>query len=259
MPWRCAAFIWGSLLPLSGSDDNDKERVSVQHKVGLSTETLSQSNYTFSSQLSIDSKTLMCEWKAAVSLMSGRNSSRIDSGSGNEPCSAILWSTWCQRVQLTGPCKVKEGGFLYIGYLSTYSGMHYAWADPLWANSWNCRSFVSRPPDWKLLQSTAGVPRHASAQNKWRQKLTAVNTYERLKTCSNYQRSAWSISDHYSVISVGGCKVVLTPHVIDRMDRLWAEFQLAHKRKSYFSWQVEEFQSDSLCSCLLLVWTSHVP
>lgn len=123
----------------------------------------------------------------------------------------------------------------------------------------NCRSFVSRLLEWKLLRSTAAVPRNASAQNKWRQKLSAINTYWRPKTHSNYQRSAWSISDRYSVISVGGCKVVLTPLVTDEMDSLWAEFQLAHKRKTYFSWQVEEFRFDSSRPCLLLVWTSPVP
>ena len=53
----------------------------------------------------------------------------------------------------------------------------------------NCRSFVSRLLEWKLLRSTAAVPRNASAQNKWRQKLSAINTYWRPKTHSNYQRS----------------------------------------------------------------------
>lgn len=123
-----------------------------------------------------------------------------------------------------------------------------------------CRSFVSPLPEWKLLQSTAGVPGRASARNKWRQKLSAINTYRRAQTYSNHQCSAWSISDHYCVISVGGgCKVVLAPLVIDRTNCLWAEFQLAHKTKTYFSWQVQRFQPDSLHSCLLPVWIFAVP
>lgn len=204
----------------------------------------------------------MCEWKAQRGECPQQSSQGLISA-----IQIVVMNLSCHWVEREGSevraglmhTKQEQTISCILGILSVYSSMHYLQADALWTNSKNCRPFVSPLPEWKLLQSTAGVPRHASAQNKWRQKLSAINTYGRPKTRSNYQRSAWSISDHYSVISVGGCKVVLTPLVIDRMDSLWAEFQLAHKRKSYFSWQVEEFQSDSSRSCLLLVRTSPVP
>lgn len=232
-------------------------------KLGPSEGACSHSNPPFSSPLLLIQKHLCASEKHREENV-WKRLSRIDSSDsdcGNEPVTPLTGAHEVRGWSWPNAYKAKSRAerSLCVGSLSIYSSMHYLQADALWTNSKNYRSFISPPPEWKLLRSTAAVPRNASAQNKWRQKLSAINTYGRPKTRSNYQRSAWSISDRYSVISVGGCKVVLTPLVIDRMDSLWAEFQLAHKRKTYFSWQVEEFQFDSSRFCLLLVWTSPVP
>lgn len=66
------------------------------------------------------------------------------------------------------------------------------------------RSFVNQLLGWKPLRQSTAVLKNASAHNKWRKKMFAINTDERPKPGADYQCSAWSTSDHYCVIGVGG-------------------------------------------------------
>lgn len=67
-----------------------------------------------------------------------------------------------------------------LGLLIAHS-MHYLQVGALWTNSKHSRSFVSQLTEWKLFQLSAALASNASAQNKWRKKLSAINTYGRPK------------------------------------------------------------------------------
>lgn len=64
------------------------------------------------------------------------------------------------------------------------------------------KSFVNQPLEWKLLHQLFSR-RHLLRTNEGK-KLFAINTEERPKPSADFQCSAWSTSDHYCVIGVGG-------------------------------------------------------
>lgn len=112
----------------------------------------------------------------------------------------------------------------------SYSSIWYLQMGALWTNNTPaaCLSVCHRRENYYNWPQVYHA-RICSKQMKV--KMSAINTYGEPNSSYNYQHSACSISDHYIVISVGGCKVVLTALVIDRMESLWAEFQLAHKKE----------------------------
>lgn len=119
-----------------------------------------------------------------------------------------------------------------------------------------------------ICQSIVGVkaikPEHSCSQEcisseQMKEKLFAINFYERPKTSAGcVQCSAWSPSDHYCVMGVGGLQGCpdCSCHG-ENKEHVSCISSGSHKEDSL--WQVEEFQTDSLHFCLLPVQPFPVP